>query len=413
MQAGWADADGDCTAAVCRALAGKAHAPFCRYYGMTYCGAQPSEVPAMLFHALYSKERAADLVAYHESDTYPHTRFFLSAALMRAIMSIVYSMGFDGSTFQTQQLLDDPNEEGVFAAMHQAERKRFAAIHKIAKQCTVRGVELCYDPFWNTVDPYGQSPDPLWANPIGRFGIPYVTTPARVACWDARQARHADHETVMKYLAKGLILDGAAAAVLFSRGYGKYLGVSVGEDVTLGSKLGYDLAAREVLRDGVLPSLVGRNMPSAHMFAVGRNGYLPTLTVTDPKCEVLSDLVSYDRRVICPATTRFENELGGRVGVMGLTLYHESNGSVNVSQALYNYRRQRLLQELVDWCGGEYAFAVGDANVMTVMNEPTHPEAVDFRALLTLVNLGSDPLEEVCVKLPKHLEHPVSLSSLT
>lgn len=412
MQPGDADADGDCTAAVARALAGPRHAPFSRFFGASYCGADGKEIPRVLYHAIYSKQHAEDVVAYHESDTFPHTRFFTSAAFMRAMMSIVYSVGFDGSTFQTQQLLDDPNEETAYGKMFREERRRFSALHQIVKQCRMRGVEICYDPFWNTADRYSNAPRPLWARPIGLFGIPYVTTPQRVAFWDSRQARHCDHQAVMQYLSKGLILDGAAAAVLTARGYGKYLGVNVSEEAAYGVPLQYDLAAREVLCDGVLPTLIGRNMPSPHMFAKGNNGQLLKMTVTDPACEVLSELVSFERNVISPVMTRFENELGGRIVVMGVTLYDEKRKKDNLSQSLYNYRRQRLLQELVDWCGGDYVAVMGDANIMTVMNEPSKPKASDFRAMLTLVNLGTDPLDRVTVKLPKHLRNPESISYL-
>ena len=404
MQSGGADMDGDCTAAVCRALAGERHAPFCRFYGTSYCGGDSKDIPRVLHHALYSKQHAEDIVAYHESDTFPHTRFFMSADFMRAMMSVVYSAGFDGSTFQTQQLLDDPNEEPAYGRMFRSERRRFAAIHKIAKQCVMRGVEIGYDPFWNTVDQSVGAPRPLWARPVGLFGIPYVTTPQRVAFWDVRQARHCDHETVLAYLSRGLILDGAAAAALVERGYGKYLGISVANEDVASGALQYDLAAREVLKDHVLPTLTGRHMPSPHMFCKGNNGQLWRITVTDPACEVLTELVSFAGEVVAPVMTRFENELGGRVAVMGVTLYHEKHKKDNLSQSLYNYRRQRLLQELVDWCGGDYVAVVGDANVMTVMNEPADAQHADFRAMITLVNLGNDRLDRVHVKLPSHLE---------
>lgn len=412
MQSGGADMDGDCTAAVCRALAGSRHTPFSRFYGASYCGGDSKDIPRVLHHALYSKQHAEDVLAYHESDTFPHTRFFMSADYMRAMMSVAYSAGFVGSTFQTQQLLDDPNEETAYGRMFRTERRRFATLVKTAKACVMRGVEIGYDPFWNTVDSTVGGPRPLWARPVGLFGIPFVTTPQQVAFLDVRQARHCDHETVMRYLSKGLILDGAAAFALVERGYGKYLGVSVqNEDVTT-PPLQYDLAAREVLKDGVLPQLAGRHMPSPHMFCKGNNGQLLRMTVTDPACLVLTELVSFNRETVAPVMTRFANELGGRVAIMGVTLYHERRKKDNLSQSLYNYRRQMLLQELVDWCGGDYVAVVGDANVMTVMNEPADPKAADFRALLTLVNLGNDSLDRVTVKLPSHLESPTSISYL-
>jgi hypothetical protein len=41
--------------------------------------------------------------------------------------------------------------------------------------------------------------------------------------------------------------------------------------------------------------------------------------------------------------TRFENELSGRVVVMGMTV------KGNLSQSLFNYRRKRLFEEMLLW----------------------------------------------------------------
>lgn len=399
MQAGCADMEGDCTAEICRALAGSRHTPFSRFHGTAYCGGDSKDIPKILFNALYSKQHMPDIVPYHESDTFPHTRYFMSSSFMRAMMSVVYSAGFQGSTFQTQQLLDDPNEESAFGKMFCTERARFNAIFKAAKKCRMRGVELSYDPFWNTVDHFG-SWKPRWARPIGLFGIPYTTTREKVACWDARQARYYDDHTVMEYLCAGLILDGGAAMELFRRGFGKYLGVDVGESVATGM-LSYDLAAREVLCDNVLPKLLGRHMPSSHMYAIGNNGEQLRLTVNDPKCEILTELISFEKKHITPAMTRFENELGGRVVVLGQTLYNEKKQKTNLSQSLYNYRRQKLIQDAVSWCGGDYATVLDEPNVFVVMNEAIDAETVGFQAMLTLVNLGEDSIDRISIKLPR------------
>jgi hypothetical protein len=92
--------------------------------------------------------------------------------------------------------------------------------------------------------------------------------------------------------------------------------------------------------------------------------------------------------------TRFENRLGGKVVVMGLTLDR------NHSQALYNYRRQRLLQEQLLWCGADYALVKDAPDIYAIMNLPTQPESVSFKGMLTLINLCEDSLEELRIHLP-------------
>lgn len=393
MQSGACDMDGDCTEAVSRALAGENHTPFSRFYGAFYNGGRNADIPGMLYHALYTKEHIkGDFVFYHESDTFPHTRFFTSGKQMTAIMGIAYSYGFDGSTFQTQQLLDDANEEKAYGKAYAAERRRFNVLHCAAKQCRMQGVEIDYDPFWNTVEK-GFGRNPLWTECISQFGIPHITHDSAVAFWDVRQAKHADNETVMRRLSKGLFLDGDAAKALCERGYGRYLGVEVGEDAAP-VPLCYDLGAREVICPPFDRYSKGKDMPIAHMFANGGNGILRRLTVTDPKCEIISEACTFQKVPITPAMTRFENELGGRIVVMGMTL------AGNRSQSLYNYRRQKLMQELLVWCADEYVFVRDEPSVFPVVNEAVSPEKCGCAAILTLVNLADDEPKCISLHLP-------------
>ena len=74
-----------------------------------------------------------------------------------------------------------------------------------------------------------------WIPTLARFGIPYTTRRGKVAFWDAQRARTVPDEEVAKQLAGGLFLDAEGARILAGRGYGKYLGVSVGGGIIDGS----------------------------------------------------------------------------------------------------------------------------------------------------------------------------------
>ncbi len=394
-QAGCADMEGDCTEAVARAMAGPRHSPTSRLYGAGY-GITPAKgIPTMLYHTLYNKQHVGDdFTCLHEIDTYPHTRFYNAASYMGTVMGIVSSYGYDGAIFQTQQILDDAGEETAYGNMYAEGKVCFNTVNRIAKQCHLKGVEIDYDPFWNTVVESKSTKDPLWVECISRFGIPYVTTQANVAFWDDRQAKYAEHDVIMEYLSKGLFLDADAAKVLCERGYGKYLGVEVGDSVLVGSKLGYDLGAREVIRDSFARESVGRHMPSPHMYSPSGNGVQLRLTVTDDACEVISDLYTFQREYVAPVMTRFENEFGGKVVVMGVTL------DKNRSHSLYNYRRMRLFKELLTWCSDEYVFVKGEPDVCVIQNEAKNRTESGCFGMLTLANLSADPLDEISLHLP-------------
>jgi hypothetical protein len=257
---------------------------------------------------------------------------------MRALMSNVFSFGFDGSIFICNQILDDSGEEKTYAKMYKNEEARFTKISELAKQCRVRGVEISFDSFYNTLTPYDGSNYPYWTGAVSRFGIPYSTKEEPVAFWDVNNARFSNDENIKRHLSNTLFLDCLAAKELCERGYGEYLGVSVGEPVLdIHKRLRLDLAAREVICEPYSELSKGKHMPSTHMYSPDGMGIELDIKVTNENCKVVSELVSYDKKVIIPAMTYFENSLGGKIIVLGMSIT-----SGNKSQALFNYRRQKL-----------------------------------------------------------------------
>lgn len=407
MQSGCADPDGNSTEAIARALAGKNHTPFCRFFGAFYHGYTAKDIPHILFHSLYNKQHIPDdFIFYHETDTYPHTRFFTAAAHIRAIMATVYSYGFDGSTFQTQQLLDCPNEESIYGKTFCAERVRYNAVHRAVSQCELKGVQLEYDPFFNALPGDATEAEPLWLHALSRFGIPYTSAEADIVFWDLRQAKYADHDRIMKVLSKTLFLDGDAARILCERGYGAYLGVQVGGCVTDEGSLRYDLAAREIICDAFATEGKGRHMPSAHMYNPLGTGSMFSLIPADDACEVLTEYYDRGRQRIAATMTRFCNRLGGRAVVMGLTL------DGNRSHALYNYRRKRLIDAMLAWAGCDAVFVREAPEVFLIENRATDAAAAGFKGMLTLINYCEDAPDGISLYLPEELRGFSDLSRL-
>ena len=401
MESGASSADGDSAEAVARALAGPRNTPVCRIFGAEYNGIVSENLPVTLYHPLWQKERIPGPFCFlHESDTYPHTRFYSSAAQMKALMGAVYSFGYEGSVFQTQQFQDDTNEETAYPLMLREERARFAAISAEARRCQVAGVSLPADSEHD-----GGSPSD-WIPTLARFGIPYTTRRGKVAFWDAQRARTVPDEEVTEQLSGGLFLEAEGARILAERGYGKYLGVSVGGSVIEGN-LRYDLGITERICDGFAPDSTGREMPGANCYTARRgNGVLYDLKITSPDCEAVTKTYDFRGRCLGVSMTRFRNELGGRVVVYGTTI------GGNGSQSLWNYRRQKLFQSLLVWLGGDFLMVRDAPKVWPILNLPLRPDA-GLLGMVTLINLGEDSVDGVSLRLPKAWRDVTDVLSLT
>lgn len=393
MEAGSSDEDGNCAYAVAKALAGDKHTPFSRLYGSIYNGVPSEAIPSHIFHPVYSKQHITeDFKYFFESDCFPHTRFFTSGKDMQAMIASVYSVGYDGSTLQTQQCLDYANEDMAFGYAFAKERPRHEEIHRIAKQCELKGVEITFDPFYNTLERKNKLPQ--WTQTVSLFGIPFTTLRSNVAFWDSRPAKFFPHEKVLEYLSGVLFLDGDAAKALCDRGYGEYLGVEMGEDVAV-VPFKHDACAREIICDGFAPDSVGRNMAIPHLFSSGHCGKLLEMKVTDEKAEVLTEAYTFKREFVCPAMTRFKNKLGGTVIVMGMTI------EKNYSQSLLNYRRQKLFHQLIAEACDEFVLVKENPRIFTFMNEPIEEIKDEFIGVLTLINLSSDDTDSLTLHLPE------------
>lgn len=407
MQSGAADYDGDTVEAIAKALAGENHTPFSRLFGAFYHSFQAKNIPELVYHSLYNKQHIkGDFIFYHETDTYPHNKFFTAASHIKAMMAIVYSYGFDGSVFQTQQLLDYPNEESAYGTMWNSETNRFNEVHRIAKQCQLKGATIKYHPFWNTSDSIERAGYSWWIKVLSRFGVPYLTIDSDVAFWDSRQAKYQSDSEILSALSKTVFLDGDAARVLCDRGYGKYLGVEIGNDVAEGNTICYDLGAREVICDKFAQNSKGRNMPSAHMYNPLGNGRMLQITPTDKNCEVVTEFYDFQKRLISPAMTRFINSLGGKIIVMGLTL------KGNNSHALYNYRRKYLIDDMLIWADCDFAFINEAPEAFLIENRAKDAKKSGCKGMLTVINFCEDELDGVNIYLPKVLRNFSDVSVL-
>jgi hypothetical protein len=270
-------------------------------------------------------------------------------------------------------------------------RKRFNEVYKKTKNSVLKGVELHYDPFWSVFD--NRWGKPLWTEALGRFGIPYITTESNVVFWDETDAKYRSDSEIKAVLSKNLFLDGNAAKILNERGYNEFIGVAVGEDLSQKDNLILDLATTEDICDDFKGELIGKDMFSAWGYSTTGNGIARELSKTSDKTISITKLHTGEKKFISDAMTYFENSLGGKVIVMGMTI--KGNGS----KALYNRRRKTLLQNLISYLHDDFCFVKKAADVYVIENESN--DKTNFNRMLTLINMCPDKLDEISLHIPK------------
>lgn len=388
MQTGADELDGYSMFKVAKALAGVNHKPICRPRGTFYCGGNSKDLPPVMFNAMKTAQDYKGKMDFvHESDAYPHNRFYTGAKQMDVITSSAISYGENGVLLFAEGFAGGKSgEENTYGKNFAKQYNRLNTIYKMVKNCSLDGVELNYDWFYNKL----QNGNPLWCRPLGLFGVPTTSKRSKVAFWDSAQVRSSNDKTIKEYLSKVLFLDGDAAKILIERGYGEYVGVTLGEKVDKPPFV-YDLSVKEVI-DTEFTNGDVEEMPCGHAYCPSGSGVTYPITATNSNVKVITSY--YDRlgNKICDTATMYKNSLGGTVIVFGQTLYG------NLSQSIYNYPRQRLIQKLIQITADEYVTCVGEPNLWTIVNKPN--KAKTFNRLVSVYNLGYDGLETFTLRVP-------------
>lgn len=382
-QAGNADAEGDFTEAVTRAFAGKTR-PAVRLYGADYGRDHAEKLPEHMFHALYSAQHLPeDFELYHETDTFPHTRFFISNAKIKSLMTTAFAYGLHDSRFYVFQATDNSLEENAYARMYREEVNRFNALKHAVKDCRVEGCEIVYDPFEHTIDPVGSGTKRYaWANVTGRLGIPHTASNGKVKMLSGNTVQLMTNEQVTELLKGGVFLDGKAAHFLSERGFADLIGAEV-------SSGGVPQFMFEGLRN---PSdyrdVDGYLMYNFLLFgSVGTEGGSFYKLKPIEGTEIVTDFLDHHETRVCPGTTRYENRLGGRVAITAFDL------SSNSSSAIINYKKKEVMKSMIEWLGKEPlpVFVRDLPNMFCIFNKAKSGK----HAVVVLTNLCNDSFDSV------------------
>jgi hypothetical protein len=344
---GGADKDGDAIEAVARAFAG-ATRPAVRPHGAIY-GAEttPATIPGALAHAVWTIERLPkDVETFFEADAYPHNRFYSSASQLLSMMAGATMAGGDDFLFYCLQYLDDPLEDPGYANAFLALKPRLDAVRQFVAEHEARlsGARI----YWRAEDlsltrGYGYSHGQQLSSGaymLSKFGIPYTTRadgggPVLLL---GEVAETMSDEEIRELLSGGVLMDAPAAVLLAKRGFGDLIGADV-EQVK-----GRPRITDERIRSEAGCRKRGKHMNAFYVFPAGSEGTAGRFVVLKPHegTEVWSDFYGPDGSFVMPSVVFSRNRLGGRVGIVAMSLIG------NRSSGLFNLRKQELLRRLLD-----------------------------------------------------------------
>ncbi len=402
-QPGCADLDGDMTEPVTQALAG-VHRPAVRICGAAYSSDTARGLPEETFNVMFSCEQLPETFElFYETDTYPHTTFFTSANKLHSMLAIALSCGCDDSLFYGTQYLDDPLEDVSYLSMYAERASQLGALRLNLRDCRLIGCEVvCRSDAVNAVAWNGGRPSLAkpWAGVLGRYGVPYTTRSGKgVKVLAGATASVLTEADVKHMLTGGILMDAPAAMILAERGFGDLLGATVES----GGKAAF---CYERLRPKAGDEAIKGELIYNFLFAPAgaEAGGFCRLTA-HPGAEVLSDFLAPDYQAVQPGLLRFENRLGGRVGILAYDLQKTQSSSI------FCYRKRGVIVRLLEWLNRAPlpVKVLHDPNVFLLANF-----SESGALILTIVNLSADSRASLKLDVaPGWRDGRVSLLSLS
>lgn len=334
------DLDGDTTEAIARALAGGTR-PAVRIYGARYNNEnQAVKLPQTLAHTAWSAATLPkDIEVIHESDPYPHNRFFSAASFLGSEIACAFMCGVSDSYLYCSQYLDDPFEDGGYADWFNRNRRRLEVVRDFRAKAHPVGVSVSFNPkeHYLVREPAsGRKLDFLADGTyfLGKLGFPYTAVGGEVTILSAQSADQMTDDEIRRAFFGGILLDGAAALALSERGFNELMGVAPTRVDRLPVTKERILAAAGFRRRG-------KNVNCWLLDPVGGVEASVLLKLAPfSGAESWAEYVGPDGDAVAPSITYFKNALGGRVAVLSQGL------SGNRSSSIYSPRKQELFANL-------------------------------------------------------------------
>ncbi len=391
-QSGFVDVDGDSTETVARAFAGGTK-PMVRVFGAAYFNENaPATLPRELAHTFWSAQHlGSDIELIHETDPYPHTRFYNSTLYLLSELSAAMMAGVTGSYYYCTQYSDDPLGDDGYARRMMTERRRLETVRDMRATMRPCGVRAVYTPkevymFRETVKSAASGMLPVHAYFLGKMGFPMTTVDdAPVAMLIGNTPNALSDDEIRGLFAGGLFIDAEAAVLLAQRGFGPLMGC---EAVEGNRYMEYDY---ETISPAAGCKMRGKKLYNRKYHSLSYIGWTPKRSViADLKpangAETWSDLIGFDGKPVAPATLFFRNSIGGRVAVISRSLDSQTHPSI------YSPRKQELLHNL-------FAKLAGDSPIdVTAPKTPSTwliAAKNDHELLVMAENLCGEPRSDI------------------
>ena len=392
-QSGCCDLDGDDTEAVARAFAGGTR-PMVRICGASYMSESvASSLPGTTAHLFWSAQRLpGDFELIHETDPYPHTRFYASTLFLGSELCAALMAGADGSYYYCAPYVDAPLEDDGYAAWMRENRPRMEAVRAARAAMKPAGLRVVYSP----AEVYlrrghlrqgGFGGLPHAVHFLAKMGLPYRTADgdgAAVLFGDVAEILSDDE--VRALLKGGALLDGEAAVILTRRGFADLLGCTA-------EPMPADIAyAYEEIQPVAGCTAKGRRLMTQRTPKPVAPSDAPSFAgqaLLKPKAgtEVWCRFVGFGGKDVAPSVTFRRNAAGGRVGVMALSPSY----GYGFNGGTFQFRKQELLHRLVARLAGD----VPDVAAPKTPSTWVLAAKSDDELLVMVENLCGEPRKDV------------------
>jgi hypothetical protein len=381
--------------AIADTLAGR-HRPLVRIHNATYLENGQKRFPVLLTRTRHEiAVLRPETTVLTEADTCPHSRYSLSRKTHLAHLTATTLFGCKGGKYWFIKA----DEEGArdtepFAAMLPRVRPFLDEIGRIRDRVAWEGPRVAARMKEVYLKPYGErgpldAPSDEWGSRIfGRMGVAFAVADSAPGPRDGTSAMSCaapwgfDDAEILEFLKRPLLLDGEAAWLLAKRGFSRHLGVTV--EPTSAP------CTAEILH--AIPESPVHRETMTGMTGDGR--YL--LSPASPATRIVSSYVSGTKARFTrdsPGLTWYENELGGRVAVYGLSM------RASLDWMFYNGKRKRQLLETLTWLGRGTGPVVADTDLDVLLLHGRDTAAPD-RRYLAVFDLNPDTVEGLAVRLP-------------